>query len=161
LILIILLPKEIFADVQKAKWVKQGRNGGFCTVGVWKYSRHPNYFGEIFQWWCIWLFSYGSSTGVNDIQWWCSILSPIMTMEILLNTPATGVMNANGKNLKRYYDNYAEEYAVYRNKTSILIPLPFGIYEFVPIALKRTIFFDFKCYEYIPGGDDEETKKSK
>ena len=82
-------------------------------------------------------------------------------MQILLNTPATGVMNANGKNLKRYYDNYAEEYAVYRNKTSILIPLPFGIYEFVPIALKRTIFFDFKCYEYIPGGDDEETKKSK
>ena len=28
------LSSEIIADIQKAKWVKQGRNGGFCTVGV-------------------------------------------------------------------------------------------------------------------------------
>jgi steroid 5-alpha reductase family enzyme len=32
---------EVVADVQKARWVKAGRQGGFCTVGLWSYSRHP------------------------------------------------------------------------------------------------------------------------
>lgn len=149
---------EIFADVQKAVWVKQGRQGSFCTVGVWKYSRHPNYFGEIFQWWCCWLFAFGSSTGFNDIQWWCSILSPLMTMHILMNVPATGIANANGKNLKRYYDKCPEEYAAYRKKTSILIPLPFGLYEYVPTILKRTLFLDFAKYEYVPPSEDADDK---
>lgn len=30
---------EILADIQKALWVKRGRQGNFCNVGVWKYSR--------------------------------------------------------------------------------------------------------------------------
>jgi steroid 5-alpha reductase family enzyme len=42
---------QISSDVQKAYWVSNGRKGGFCTVGWWKYSRHPNYFGEILMWW--------------------------------------------------------------------------------------------------------------
>lgn len=42
---------EIVADIQKALWVKRGRRGDFCTDGMWSVSRHPNYFGEIFQWW--------------------------------------------------------------------------------------------------------------
>lgn len=82
-------------------------------------------------------------------------------MQILLNTPATGVYNANGKSLKRYYDKVPEEYALYRKRTSILIPLPCGVYQFVPMFLKRTVFFDFKRYEYIEkvGGNDESGKK--
>ena len=38
---------EVTADVQKAIWVKKGREGVFCTTGVWGFSRHPNYFGEV------------------------------------------------------------------------------------------------------------------
>lgn len=30
---------EIVADIQKTKWVAHGRQGGFCTVGLWKFSR--------------------------------------------------------------------------------------------------------------------------
>jgi steroid 5-alpha reductase family enzyme len=40
---------ELLADVQKALWVRNNRPGGFCSVGVWKYSRHPNYFGEMLR----------------------------------------------------------------------------------------------------------------
>ncbi len=80
-------------------------------------------------------------------------------MQILLNTSGTGVANANGKNLKRYYDKCPDEYAEYRKKTSILIPLPFGIYEHVPMFLKRTLFFEFAKYEYNLDGADDKDKR--
>jgi hypothetical protein len=100
------------------------------------------------QWWMCWLFSFGSGTGYDDAQWWCGILSPLFTMQVLLNTSGTGVPNANGANLKRYYDARPEEYAEYRKNTSILIP--FIGYKYVPMFLKRTLFLDLKRFEY-PG----------
>jgi steroid 5-alpha reductase family enzyme len=140
---------QVTADVQKALWVKAGRSGGFCTVGVWALSRHPNYFGEICQWVCLWLLAYSSSSGVLDAGWWATALSPVFTLKILLDTPATGVAQANGKGLKRYYESpYAEAYKAYRASTSILLPMV-G-YTHVPIWLKRTVFLDFERYEYRP-----------
>ena len=38
------------ADVQMQKF-RKSRAGGFIRVGLWKYSRHPNYLGEILMWW--------------------------------------------------------------------------------------------------------------
>lgn len=39
---------EVFADQQKLNFKKDSANNGrWCDVGVWKYSRHPNYFGEV------------------------------------------------------------------------------------------------------------------
>lgn len=146
---------EVAADIQKSIWVKAGREGNFCQVGVWKYSRHPNYFGEILQWWSAWGFSYGSGTGAGDVQWWIGILSPLITMQILLFTSGTGVANANGKGLKRYYDKCPTEYAEYRKSTSILIPMV-G-YKYVPMILKRTIFLDLKRYEYKPEVSGEKS----
>uniref|UniRef100_A0A6U3T666 Steroid 5-alpha reductase C-terminal domain-containing protein n=2 Tax=Ditylum brightwellii TaxID=49249 RepID=A0A6U3T666_9STRA len=143
---------EVISDIQKALWVKAGRNGGFCTVGLWAFSRHPNYFGEILQWWCAWIFAYSSSEvsggGVVDPLWWGCIVSPLFTMHILLNIPGTGITHAEGKNLKRYYDKFPSEYSEYRSNTSVLIP--FIGYRYVPSFLKRTIFLDFERYEYKP-----------
>jgi steroid 5-alpha reductase family enzyme len=151
---------EIIADVQKASWVRNGRQGTFCQVGVWSFSRHPNYFAEILQWLSAWLFAYGScSSGTFNYQWFFSILSPLFTMHILLNTGGTGVMHANGKNLKRYYDVCPEEYARYRENTSILIP--FVGYKHVPKFLKRTIFLDLERYEYKPSMQSADHKKSE
>jgi steroid 5-alpha reductase family enzyme len=144
---------EVTADIQKALWVKAGRNGVFCQVGVWRLSRHPNYFAEMLQWWAVWAFSFGSGTGFGDVQWWFAILSPLLTMQILLNTGGTGVMQANGKSLARYYDSCPNEYAEYRDKTSILLPMV-G-YKYVPKILKRTLFLDFKKYEYRDGPKSE------
>mmetsp|Transcript_8042 Transcript_8042/g.11654 ORF Transcript_8042/g.11654 Transcript_8042/m.11654 type:complete len:317 (+) Transcript_8042:145-1095(+) len=150
---------EAIADIQKARWVKAGRQGGFCQVGIWKYSRHPNYFGEILQWWEAWGFSFGSGSGWNSAQWWIGILSPLVTIQILLFTSGTGVANANGKNLKRYYDRFPDEYAEYRKSTSILIPM-IG-YRYVPMILKRTLFFDLKCYEYKTEDGEEQAAEEK
>ena len=77
-------------------------------------------------------------------------------MHVLLNIPATGVTQANGKNLRRYYEadkGVREAYARYRTSTSILLPMV-G-YERVPMALKRTLFLDFERYEYRPSGKKE------
>jgi len=135
--------------------VKAGRKGSFCQVGVWKYSRHPNYFGEILQWWSAWGFSYGSGSGAGDVQWWFGILSPLITMKILLFTSGTGVANANGKGLKRYYDKCPIDYSEYRQSTSILIPMV-G-YKYIPMILKRTIFLDLKHFEYEPEVSDQNS----
>ena len=140
---------ELIADVQKAQWVRAGRQGVFCTAGLWSYSRHPNYFGEMLQWWCAWLVGFRCSGGLLDVTWWATSLSPIFTMHILCNIPATGLMQANGKSLQRYYER-SESYATYRSATSILLPMV-G-YRHVPLSLKRTIFLDLKKYEYRPRG---------
>mmetsp|Transcript_23789 Transcript_23789/g.67263 ORF Transcript_23789/g.67263 Transcript_23789/m.67263 type:complete len:308 (-) Transcript_23789:179-1102(-) len=143
---------EIIADIQKAVWVENGRVGTFCTVGLWKYSRHPNYFGEIFQWWCCWILAAGSAFG-NDANgkiwvWAVCSLSPLFTMHILLNLPGTGISNAEGKNLKRYYENpeCRERYKEYRRTTSNLIPMV-G-YGAIPLSIKRVFFFEWERYEY-------------
>ncbi len=117
-----------------------------------------HYTSQILQWWAAFGFAFGSGTGWDDIQWWTSIISPLVTMQILLNTSATGVMQANStRSLKRYYENHAEEYKAYRKSTSILIP--FIGYEHVPMFLKRTIFFDFEKYEYKPAMGENKSKR--
>ena len=40
------------SDIQMHKY-RRNRNGSFIRVGLWKYSRHPNYLGEILMWWGI------------------------------------------------------------------------------------------------------------
>ncbi|KAL7517409.1 hypothetical protein ACHAWX_002335 [Stephanocyclus meneghinianus] len=149
---------EIVADIQKALWVRSGRAGHFCSVGVWSFSRHPNYFGEISQWWFLWAFARSSSESNRsyvDPLWWACIVSPLFTMHILLNVKPTGLCNAEGENLQRYYEKCPEDYSAYRQNTSILIPM-IG-YRHVPMFLKRTIFFDFEKYEYKP----TEERKTK
>lgn len=155
---------EVVADAQKAVWVSAGRQGAFCTAGIWGYSRHPNYFGEMLQFWCAWLLAYSSAAGLLDWAWWLTSVSPLFTMHVLLNIPATGIPQANGKNLKRYYDRVPEAYASYRASTSILLPMPPALWVCVPRALKRSVFFDLERYEYRPsaaGGARTSTGSAK
>jgi steroid 5-alpha reductase family enzyme len=56
---------EVFSDRQLAQYIykketakKEGRKiARFCNEGLWRYSRHPNYFGEVVLWWGIWIMS--------------------------------------------------------------------------------------------------------
>jgi steroid 5-alpha reductase family enzyme len=151
---------EITSDVQKTVWIQQGRRGDFCTVGWWKYSRHPNYAGEILQWWfaaALAIVGWSSSstmdidTSTSPVSWllpWISLVSPLFTMHILLNLSGTGVWNAEGKNLKCYFDNdkIRQRYIQYRAKTPPLFPVPF--YERLPLPIKRVLCFEWKRYEY-------------
>lgn len=45
---------ECTADNEKFIFKTRAANKGkFISTGIWKYSRHPNYFGEILMWWCL------------------------------------------------------------------------------------------------------------
>lgn len=70
---------EIVADRQLARFLArpEGERGGrVMRTGLWRYSRHPNYFGEALLWWGIWLASFGS-------LWYVAIVGPL-TITLLL-----------------------------------------------------------------------------
>ena len=59
----------------------QDNKGHWCDTGLWSWSRHPNYFGEILVWWGAFLLSVEV---INESKLWTAILSPIFLMLILL-----------------------------------------------------------------------------
>lgn len=104
---------ESLADAQ-LKWFKgnPANKGKVCNVGLWGWSRHPNYFFE----WTIWigyaLFALGSPYG-----WWCLAL-PVLMLHFLLNV--TGVKATEAQAVRSKGDAYRE----YQRTVSAFIPLP-------------------------------------
>lgn len=100
---------EAVADYQLRQFVKTKKPGEIMQSGLWRYSRHPNYFGEITAWWGAALVAFGYG------QWWAVLGASVIT---LLITKVSGVPL-----LERHYaDN--PEFQKYKKHTSILIPLP-------------------------------------
>ena len=101
---------ESIADQQKYKFKKDERNKGkFIQTGLWNYSRHPNYFGEILCWIGIYVFA-----GV----WLWGIISPLYV--ILLLSFVSGIPLLEKKARGLWGKN--KEYLRYKKETPILIP---------------------------------------
>lgn len=108
---------ETTADIQKFKFKNNPKNKGlWIQSGIWKYSRHPNYFGEILCWIGIFLFI---SPALNGWEY-LTIISPLYITTILLFV--SGVPILEKRYNERYKDN--EEYQGYKRTTSLIIPLP-------------------------------------
>jgi steroid 5-alpha reductase family enzyme len=60
---------ESVADYQLTKHIANPdpKKGKFCQTGLWKYSRHPNYFGEIVVWWGIYIVACGLPGGYTTL----------------------------------------------------------------------------------------------
>jgi len=99
---------ESIADSQLKKFVKAKKPGEIMTEGLWKYSRHPNYFGESVQWWGIFIIALSIEGGL-----W-AIISP-MTITILLRF-VSGVPY-----LERKYKAYPA-FREYMKETNAFIP---------------------------------------
>jgi steroid 5-alpha reductase family enzyme len=70
---------ETIGDAQLAKFKKETSNKGkLITQGLWKYTRHPNYFGEAVMWWGLFLLAASGPLG------WISIISPVTITYLLL-----------------------------------------------------------------------------
>ncbi len=108
---------ETIADVQKFTFKNNPANKGkWIMTGIWKYARHPNYFGEMTCWWGIFILSIPLQSGLS----WITIIGPITITYILLF--ATGIPTLEKKYNEIYKDN--EEYQKYKRSTNLLIPFP-------------------------------------
>ncbi|XP_027168523.1 uncharacterized protein LOC113768386 isoform X2 [Coffea eugenioides] len=130
---------EATADQQKLTYKNNPENRGrWCNVGVWKYSRHPNYFGEILLWWGIFV----ASTPVLKGAEWLVIFGPIFLTLLLLFLSGIPLLEDSAD--KKFGGVAA--YRHYKKTTSPLIPLPPALYGNLPIWIKATFLFEFPFY---------------
>ncbi|MEQ8363462.1 MAG: DUF1295 domain-containing protein [Cyclobacteriaceae bacterium] len=99
---------QSIGDYQLAQFIKTKQPGEIMQKGLWKYSRHPNYFGEILMWWGIYCIVLPLPN-----SWW-TIISP-MTITLLL-VFVSGVPMLE----KKYEGNVA--YEAYKKRTWSLVP---------------------------------------
>ena len=108
---------EAVADQQKSTFKKDPSNEGrFITTGLWAWSRHPNYFGEITLWTGIAIMALPVLSGWR----WVTLISPIFV--ILLLTRVSGIPMLEARAEKRWGDE--EAFQSYTNNTPVLIPRP-------------------------------------
>jgi len=141
---------EAVSDQQKFNFRNDPSNRGrWCAVGLWRLSRHPNYFGEISLWLGIWIVSTSVASGVQ----WIGVLSPVFTASTLLFL--SGIPLLEQKSDARH--GQKEEYIDYKKSTSPLIPLPTSLYSVLPMFLKCFCLCEFPLYNKIENKDSEST----
>lgn len=100
---------EVVADYQLKKFIQNINNRGkLLTSGLFKYTRHPNYFGEAVMWWGIYIFALGSAVS------WLTIISPITITLIIRFVSGVPLLEASLKNKPGFKE--------YKEKTNAFIP---------------------------------------
>ena len=103
---------EGMADAQLARFKKIPSNKGrVCREGLWRYSRHPNYFFECLHWFTYLLLAIGSS------WWWVGLIAPFVMAFLLLRLSGIPITEA-------HLAKSRPEYADYMRTTSAFIPWP-------------------------------------
>ena len=84
---------EIIADHQKTIFRKDEKNKDkFISTGLWAYSRHPNYFGEIMLWFGISVMSFSSLSGLQYL----TLISPIFVYILLVYISGVRILEEQG-----------------------------------------------------------------
>jgi steroid 5-alpha reductase family enzyme len=103
---------EALADFQLAAFRADPASGGkVMDLGLWGWSRHPNYFGEALMWWGYFAIGFGASH-----QWWL-VLSPLLVTFLLLKVSGVALMEDK-------IDERRPGYAEYRRRVSAFVPWP-------------------------------------
>jgi steroid 5-alpha reductase family enzyme len=99
---------EATADKQLRIFLKTKKPGEIMDKGLWEYSRHPNYFGEICQWLGLFIIVSGYSYG------WVAVISPLLLSYLLAFVSGVPLAEKGFKG-NRAYEGYA-------HKTNAIIP---------------------------------------
>jgi steroid 5-alpha reductase family enzyme len=104
---------ETIADRQLARWrADPAHRGRTCRTGLWRWSRHPNYFFEWLHWWAWPILAIGAPWG------WAAVYAPILMLAFILGLsgiPATE---------RRALATRGEDYRRYQRTTSAFFPWP-------------------------------------
>ena len=108
---LLAISGEALADAQLAAFKKNPvHKGQVCAVGLWRYSRHPNYFFEWLIWVSFFIFSLASPYG------WIAFIGPASILYLLLRV--TGIPLTEEQSLRSRGDAYRR----YQQTTSAFIP---------------------------------------
>jgi steroid 5-alpha reductase family enzyme len=100
---------ESVGDAELARFAKDPLNKGkLLQSGLWRYTRHPNYFGEVAQWWGIWLLA----PGVPDSSF--AIIGPLSITVLILKVSGIPMLE------KKMAEN--PDFAEYKRRTSVFLP---------------------------------------
>ncbi len=102
---------EALGDYQLQRFRADPANKGkVLDTGLWRYTRHPNYFGEFCIWWSFWLFAVAAGA------WW-TIFSPLLISFLLLRVSGVAM-------LEKTISTRRPEYAAYLESTNAFFPGP-------------------------------------
>lgn len=102
---------EAVGDWQLAEFKKKAENKGrVMRFGLWRYTRHPNYFGEVTQWWGVFLVI------LFVPYWYVGLIGPVTITFLILGVSGIPMLE------KGYEGN--SEYDDYKQTTSAFFPLP-------------------------------------
>lgn len=103
---------EAIGDAQLARFKAEPANAGrVMQSGLWRYTRHPNYFGDAVAHWGLFAIALATPHG------WLTALSPALMTFLLLRVSGVAL-------LERSIGKRRPDYAAYRERTSAFIPLP-------------------------------------
>lgn len=110
---LLAMSGEWLADLQLARFRRQPENkANVCQEGLWKWSRHPNYFFEWLHWFSYVLLAAGAP------GFWLSLIGPAAMYLFLMKV--TGIPHVERESLAKRGDAYR----MYQQTTSMLIPMP-------------------------------------
>lgn len=102
---------EAVGDAQLARFIQNPENKGkLMQSGLWAYTRHPNYFGEVTQWWGLWLVALSVPSGL------LGIIGPLTITFLILKVSGIPMLE------KKMAEH--PEFAEYSRRVSVFIPLP-------------------------------------
>lgn len=102
---------ETIGDAQLARFIKNPNNKGkILQTGLWAYSRHPNYFGEVLGWWGLWLLS------LSTTSLFATIVGPLTITFLILKVSGIPLLE------QKMQEN--PDFAEYKKRVSVFIPFP-------------------------------------